>query len=134
MGQRRIGLALSDATGSLATPLGYILRTKLNHDIEKVLGHALEWEAGEIIVGMPFSLNGQIGPQARKVHGFVRRLQQRTDLPVTTVDERFSTAEAERMMRQAGRKPSRHKGEVDAAAAAVILQEYLDKQKAGKRS
>ena len=134
MGQRRIGVALSDATGSLATPLGHILRSKLNLDIEKVLGYALEWETDGIIVGMPFSLNGQIGPQARKVRGFVRRLQQRTDLPVTTVDERFSTAEAERMMRQAGRKPSRHKGEVDAAAAAVILQEYLDQQKAVKRS
>lgn len=79
-----------------------------------------------MLVGIPLSLNGAVGPQAKRVEGFLRALRRETDLPVDTIDERFSTAEAERLLRQAGRQPSRHKGEVDAAAAAVILQEYLN--------
>ena len=92
----------------------------------RIAEHALQRQAGGIVVGMPLSLNGKVGPQARRVEGFVKALRGRMELPVYTVDERFSTAEAERLLRQAGRQPSRHKGEADAAAAAVILQDYLD--------
>ena len=82
---------------------------------------------------MPISLNGSIGPQAKLVEGFIKALREKTDLPVDTMDERFSTAEAERLLRQAGRQPSRNKGELDSAAAAVILQEYLDREREGNR-
>ena len=81
-------------------------------------------------MGLPLSLNGKVGPQAKRVQGFLKALRRQAPLPVATMDERFSTAEAERLLRQAGRKPSLHKGDVDAAAAAVILQEYLDTLKA----
>jgi len=86
------------------------------------------------VIGMPLSLDGRAGPQAKKVEAFVKALRRATALPLDTEDERFSTAEAERLMRLAGREPSRHKGELDAAAAAVILQEYLDGQKGGART
>lgn len=127
VGDRRIGLAISDPGGLIATPIGHIERSGLKADIVRVLKYASERQAEAIVVGMPISLNGKIGPQAKKVEGFLKALQRETDLPIDTADERFSTAEAERVMRQSGRQPSRHKGEVDAAAAAVILQEYLDK-------
>ena len=126
MGERRIGLAISDPGGLLATPVGFIQRTRLQQDIARVLEHALERQAEGIVVGLPLSLNGKVGPQARRVEGFLQALRGGTSLPVNTMDERFSTAEAERLLRQAGREPSRHKGELDAAAAAVILQGYLD--------
>ena len=101
-------------------------RTGLQRDIALILQYALERKAEAIVVGMPFSLNGKVGAQARRVQAFLKALRRKTELPITTMDERFSSVEAERLLRQAGRKPSRHKGEVDAAAAAVILQEYLD--------
>ena len=126
MGERRIGLATSDAGGLLATPAGFIQRTRLQQDIARVLEHALEKQAEGIVVGLPLSLNGKVGPQARRVEGFLQALRGRTSIRVDTMDERFSTAEAERLLQQAGREPSRHKGELDAAAAAVILQGYLD--------
>ena len=81
-------------------------------------------------MGNPLTLKGEVGTQARRVRTFARALQRGTDLPVVMADERYSTAEAERLLRQAGRQPSRHKGDVDAAAAAVILQGYLDRLKA----
>ena len=129
MGERRIGLAVSDPGGMLATPLGFIERKHLPRDIAQVVGHALDRGAERIVVGMPLSLNGRVGPQARRVEAFLKALRRRTDLPVDAVDERFSTAEAERLLRQAGRQPSRNRGQADAAAAAVILQGYLDSRR-----
>ena len=128
VGERRIGLAVSDLGGAMATPAGFIQRTRLSHDIARVLEAASEKQAEGIVVGVPLSLNGTVGPQAKRVRSFIRALRRETDLFLDTVDERFSTAEAERLMRQAGRSPSRHKGDVDAAAAAVMLQEYLDRK------
>ncbi len=108
-------------------PIGYMERSGLKADIARVLKYASERQAEAIVVGMPISLNGKIGPQAKKVEGFLKALQRETELPIHTADERFSTAEAERLLRQSGRQPSRQRGEVDAAAAAIILQEYLDR-------
>ena len=119
-------MALSDAGGLIATPLGFIERRGLERDIACILERAREWQAEGMVVGLPLSLNGKVGPQARKVRAFLKALREKTDMTVDTVDERFSTAEAERLLRQAGRQPSRHRGEVDATAAAIILQEYLN--------
>ena len=132
IGERRIGLAISDPSGLMATPLGFIERTGLQRDITSVLERAQERQAEGIVVGLPLSLNGKVGPQAKKVLAFLKALRGKTDLTVDTADERFSTAEAERLLRQAGRQPSRHRGDVDAAAAAIILQEYLNELR-GKR-
>jgi len=129
VGERRIGLAIGGPGGILATPLGFIERTGLQRDIGRVLELAESRQAQGIVVGMPLSLNGRVGPQAKKVQGFLKALAARTDLPVETMDERYSTAEAQRVLHLAGRRPSRNKGELDAAAATVILQEYLDIQK-----
>ncbi len=134
LGERRIGLAISDPGGTLATPLGFILRTRLRTDIARVLEQTGEWQAEGIVVGLPLSLNGRVGPQAKRVQGFIRALKAATSLPVETMDERYSTAQAERLLRQAGRQPSRHKGDVDAAAATVILQEFLDQSRSRKTS
>lgn len=122
-------MAASDPMGLLATPQGYIERTRAELDITRVLEYAVDREAEAIVVGMPLSLNGRHGPQAKKVGAFVERLRARAGVPVYTMDERFSTAEAERLIRQTGQQPSRNKGQVDAAAAAVILQDYLNLQR-----
>ena len=125
VGDRRIGLALSDPTGMLASPFGYVERGP--SDIADILRVAEENEATEIVVGLPLSMSGDSGTQAGKVRGFIRDLRSRTDLPIKTVDERLSTVQAQGMLQQSGRRlRDRDRGEIDAAAAAVILQAYLD--------
>ena len=124
VGDRRIGLALSDPTGLLASPFGFVERGP--SDITDILCIAEENEAEEIVVGLPLSMSGDSGSQAGKVRGFIRELRSRTDLPIKTVDERLSTVRAQGMLRQSGRRRHRDRGELDAAAAAVILQAYLD--------
>ncbi len=127
VGDRRIGAALSDPLGITATPLLAIDRKRVRDAVAAVLDLAREHEVSGIVVGFPLTLSGEAAHQAAKVKDFVRVLESRTELPVVAVDERFSTQEAERLLRSAGRRArSRYKGAVDSAAAAVILQTYLD--------
>ena len=127
VGDRRIGVAACDPTGTLASPLTTIERSDEASDIEAVLGLASERGAAEIVVGMPLSMSGARGQQARKVEAFTRALASQSPVPVNVVDERLSSAQAERLMREAGRRPSVNRALVDAAAATVILQAYLDR-------
>lgn len=126
VGERRIGLAISDRDGSLATPYTAIERRGLERDIAALLKLVRQEEVGRIVVGIPFALDGSLGPQAQLIMAFHQALQVSSPVPVETWDERFSTVEAERLLREAGVSPSRHKGRLDASAAAVILQGYLD--------
>ncbi len=126
VGERRIGLARSDALGLLASPAGTLRRTVHSADIESILHFASESGALEIVVGMPISMSGDEGPQARRTAEFARSLAAQSHVPVRLQDERLSTVEAEAKLRAAGRRPSMDREAVDSAAAAVILQRYLD--------
>ena len=126
VGEKRIGVALSDPTGLLATPLTTIERKGQDSDIDEALRLATEHEVSEIVVGLPLSMSGRRGPQAGRVDAFVRALAQRTDIPLKSVDERLSSVQAERMLRESGVEPSKNKARIDSAAAAIILQSYLD--------
>jgi putative Holliday junction resolvase len=130
VGDRRIGVATSDPSETLASPLTTIARRGETKDVEEVLRLAAQHEVGEIIVGLPISLSGHIGPQAQQSTRFAKTLGERASVPVKTVDERFSTFEAKRLLRESGVEPSRNKARVDAVAAAVILQSYLDSRRA----
>ena len=130
VGERRIGLAVSDPSGLLAIPLTTIHRTHEAGDLDEVLRLAEEYDIGEIVVGLPLELSGRRGPQAGRVLAFARALAGRTAIPVETVDERYSTVEAERRLRDSGVQPSKDRARVDAAAAAVILESYLDAKRA----
>ena len=98
-------------------------------DVDAVREIAAQRDAAEIVVGLPLTLSGKVGPQARRVQTFIRRLSERVEVPVTEFDERYSTVEAERLLRQSGVEPSRDRKRVDAAAAAVILQAYLERRR-----
>ena len=126
VGDRRIGVALSDPTGMLATPLAAIDRRAAQGGLETVARLARENEAAAVVVGMPLSLDGSAGPQARAVQSFIAALRDVCPLPVHTVNEQYTSAEAERRLRDVGVEPSREPGRVDALAAAIILQEWLD--------
>lgn len=125
LGNRRIGLASGGDEGVPVVPAGHLERKTLRHDLDGILAAARERGAGAIVVGMPYSLSGETGSQARLAQGFVRELRKRTDLPVHTIDERFSSVEAEGLLRASGAQPSRQKGDVDAMAAALILERFL---------
>ncbi len=126
VGDARIGIAGADPTGLIATPLDALERTTEADDVERILQIAREQNAGRIVVGLPLSLDGSRGPQARKVLRFTEALRAAAELPVESWDERYSTAEAERLLRAAGEEPSRNRARLDSVAAAVILQAYLD--------
>ena len=126
VGDRRIGVAASDPTGFLASPVTTIERRDETSDVEAVLQTAAQYHASKIVVGMPLTLAGEKGAQARKVEDFIESLTGQSTVPVTVIDERLSSVEAERLLRASGKKPSKDRALVDAAAATVILQSYLD--------
>ena len=128
VGDRRIGVALSDPLGMLASPLTTIDRATPDTDtaIDAILALADQHEAAEILVGIPYLMSGRIGAQARITLDFAKALSARTTIPVTQADERLSSVQADRMLTQSGASNTRDKGRTDSAAAAVILQAYLD--------
>jgi putative holliday junction resolvase len=140
-GERRTGVALSDELGILATPL-CILRVRARERVEAVARIVREHGVVEIVVGFPKTLRGEVGPQARRVERFVEELRDAVDAPVRLWDELYSTAEATARLavNRKGRRPSSgHRGRaeephVDAVAAAVILQEYLDSRRSSSSS
>ena len=126
VGERRIGVAVSDPTGTLATPHTVIQRRSKVEDFAAVAHLVAELEVERVVVGLPLSLNGEVGPQARRVTRYAQALAQTLDIPVELYDERYSTVTADALLAEGGRKRRVH---IDAAAAAVILQDYLDSQR-----
>ena len=130
IGEARIGVALCDPSELLASPVTAIERTNESSDLDELIRLVREHDAGEIVVGLPLSLSGSMGDQAHRTRGFADRLSKHVPIPVKMVDERLSTVQAERMLRESGVEPSRDRGRADAAAAAIILQSYLDSGRA----
>jgi len=127
VGDRRIGVAVSDALGMMARPLTVVERSGDTADCAAITSLAQQYDIQYIIVGLPRSLNGSIGPQAEKVQTFAEGLRRCIPIKIEFRDERLSTVSAKRMLREGGkRKGEKKKGEFDAAAAAIILQVYLD--------
>lgn len=125
VGDRRIGLALGDPLGILASALGALERRGAERDVQAILALIVENQAERVVVGLPRKLDGTLGEQARKVQEFTQKLVEASPVPVEYWDERLSTVAAQERLREAGAKrPTR--GRVDAAAAAHILQGYLD--------
>lgn len=157
VGDARIGVAISDSMRFLASPYTTLYVTRDEAQTWAAIQRYIEeTEATALVVGLPISLDGQLHAQAQRVQAFAARLKQHIDIPLTFWDERLSTVEAERLLmernqsiqenRQRGRghggqqrgrdrshsrsSKRRHKGhEIDALAATVILQEYLDSQR-----
>ena len=131
VGEKRIGLAISDPQGRLATPYSAITRRDQQRDIAAILKIAREEEIALLIVGMPWLLDGSMGRQAELTLAFCRALEASSPVLVEMWDERYSSVEAEHRLIEAGVSPSRNRARVDATAAAVILQAYLDAQRTG---
>ncbi|MGH2481032.1 MAG: Holliday junction resolvase RuvX [Ktedonobacteraceae bacterium] len=140
VGSVRIGVALSDASGFLASPYTTLRVSRDETQTWEALRRLIsETEADGLVVGLPISLDGEIHAQGARIQAFIERLKQHIDIPVTLWDERLSTVEAHRLRTEyeqearggrsrAGKsaRRKRKQQEIDALAAAVILQEYLD--------
>lgn len=132
IGERRIGVAVSDATGTLARPLSVLRPSGLDVDALDLVSQEIARLAGEddgvgaIIVGLPRRLDGSPTDMTPRVQQFARRLETKTALPITFQDERLSSREAESRLAIRDKDWRSRKARLDAAAAAIILQDYLD--------
>ncbi len=128
-GDARIGVARSDPSGMLATPVETVRRGK--GDLARITEILAEENAVEVVVGLPRSLSGREGPAAVKVREFALDLARRVaPVPVRLCDERLTTVSAEAMLRDRGRKGAKRRAVVDQAAAVVILQQALETERA----
>jgi putative Holliday junction resolvase len=132
VGEARIGVAASDPTGTLASARTVLQRRPEEAALQAVCRIIEEEEAQAVIVGLPRSLSGELHGQAALVQAFAERLRSQISIPVHFWDERLSTVAAEREMRAAGTKRDRRRTMVDAVAAAIILQNYLDAHRASE--
>lgn len=127
IGERRIGIAVSDELGTIASPVGMIQRTG---DVASELRALIsQYNAVRLVAGLPVGLNGREGPQAATVRQYTDALAAEIDVPLEYWDERLSTTVAERSLIAGGTRRNKRKHKIDAVAAAVILQGYLENQR-----
>jgi putative Holliday junction resolvase len=143
VGERRIGVAAADTEMRVALPVGVVERTEPEADAAAIARLMEEQKAEALVLGLPISLNGSLGPQAQSVRAFGDQLAARLGLPVEYCDERLSTVEAQRRLAPPAGRGRQNKGgrstkgrqaprgRLDAVAAAIILQSYLDRRAGG---
>ena len=128
-GRRRLGLAISDGGGILASPLSVYERRGEKEDLTFLSTLVLERKAGRIVLGLPLNMDGSSGEMADEVIAFAAALREESGLPVLTFDERLTSIEAERVLVQANLSRKRRKGLRDSLSAVLILQGYLESQR-----
>jgi putative holliday junction resolvase len=129
LGSKTIGVAISDITRQIASPVETIARKKFTEDAQRLLAIAQDRKAGLIVLGLPLNMNGSEGPRAQSTRAFARNLGKLTPLPIHFWDERLTTAAVERMLIDADASRARRAQIVDKLAAAYILQSALDSLK-----
>jgi putative Holliday junction resolvase len=127
LGEKTIGVAVSDRGLSFAHPRPVILRSKFTADAQALLKLLESEETGAIAIGLPVNMDGSEGPRAQSTRAFVRNMQRLTDLPFAFWDERLSTVAAERTLIEMDFSRAKRKTKIDSAAAAFILQGVLDR-------
>ena len=129
-GDARTGLALSDPSGFLASGIGTIKSGSFLKTAEEVVKIATEKDVRLIVLGHPINMNGTIGPRAEKAEAFAKHLMELCQIPVLLFDERLSTANAHVMLNNTSIKGAKRKQIIDEMSASLILQSYLDKERA----
>ncbi len=140
-GTRRIGLAVSDRDGRIAFPAGCLESQGKEKDLQALCALVEKREITRIVVGLPIHLDGRAGPEADAARAFARDVAEATGLPVEMLDERWTTLEAERALRELGKRGGtsraanrRRRGHVDAVAATILLRSYLERPRTGDAS
>jgi putative Holliday junction resolvase len=127
LGEKTIGVAVSDRMRSVATPLETLRRGKFTADAERLLAIAGAREVAGVVLGLPLNMDGSEGPRAQSTRAFARNLARLTELPIAFWDERLSTVAAERALLEADTSRARRRELIDHVAAAYILQGVLDR-------
>ncbi len=128
-GEVRIGMALSDPLGLLASPLGVLEARQSKLVAQRLQQLIAEHEVGELVIGLPLRTDGKPSAQADKVRAWAEEVRPLLTVPIVFVDERFSTREAAANLRAAGESSASMRDRIDAAAATVVLQSYLDRRR-----
>jgi putative Holliday junction resolvase len=130
LGTRRIGVAISDGDGTIASPIETLTRGR-DHAADHAAVAAIveEWGAGVVVVGLPLSLDGSNGPAATSALAEVDELRAALEVPIETHDERFTTVTADHQLREQGVRGRRRTAVIDQAAAAILLQSWLDQRR-----
>lgn len=130
IGEKRVGIAVSDATGTVAMPVK-VMPAQEVAALSKSFCYLVEdYEPDVLVCGRPVSLSGETGPQAARVEAVAQRIAASLDIPLAFVDERLSSAEAKRILREQGLTEREMRGKVDSIAASLFLQSWLDAQSA----
>jgi len=130
VGRKRVGVAGCDRTGLIATGITTVERTTFERDVEQIRQIISDRQVQVLVIGLPYSMDGSLGFQARQVQKFATRLAKALNLPVEYVDERLTSFQAEQLLIAENRSPSRNKGLIDRKAASLILQQWLDTRRA----
>ncbi len=127
-GSKRLGVAISDSSATLAQPVTVVERSKIANDLMALAKLAKDYDVEEIVVGYPLSLTGVAGKQAAIVDSFIKKLEVEFALPVAKYDERLSSKEADVWLKQMGVRGKKARKKIDSVAAALILQSYMDRK------
>jgi len=134
VGSKRIGVAVADPSESFALPVAVVERTNLRADMQRIADLAAEYQAAEIVVGDPIRLSGERGPAAERMDRFVEQLGKHFAGAIHRVDERMTTAQAQKTLIAADVRRSKRKAVVDKMAAALILETFLARKRGAARS
>ncbi|KRQ86872.1 putative Holliday junction resolvase [Caloramator mitchellensis] len=129
IGEKRIGIALSDPLGWTAQSLKTLERRGIKSDLMEIIKIINEHNIEKIVVGLPKNMNGSLGPASEKVMRFCEKLKEKTDKEIVFEDERLTTMQAERILIDADMSRKKRKGVIDSVAATFILQSYLDRNR-----
>jgi len=129
IGLKRVGIAGCDGTGLIATGITTLVRSSFDRDIADLRQLVQQRGVKILVAGLPYSMSGDLGAQARQVQKYASRVAIALDLPLEYVDERLTSVNAEELIQAAGISPSRNKGLIDRKAAALILQRWLDERR-----
>ena len=131
LGEKRIGLAISDENARIAFPAGFLERKGRRRDFAALRTLVRERGIGSAVVGLPLHMSGRRGPEAEAAERFARDLAEATQIPVELLDERWTSVAAERALQETGRRVKQRKGrgEVDAIAATLLLSTHLDRRR-----
>jgi putative holliday junction resolvase len=129
VGDRRVGVAVSDELGLTAQPVFTLTRKNRRHDVGSLVRLVRSYGCTQIVVGNPLYMSGDVSPQALKAQAFAQDLEKETGLAVTLWDERLSTTEAHRHLDAAGHLPGKRREVIDQVAAVLILQSFLDSRR-----
>ena len=129
VGEKHMGVAVSDELGLTAQPITIISRNGLDKDLKEIEKLLREYSIAEIIVGIPFNMDGTAGKSAERVFSFINFLRKRLKIPVKTWDERLTTVSSEKILLEADLSRKKRKKVIDKVAASFLLQNYLDNRR-----